>query len=112
MSDLIAELLDRLEKAKGDTHAQSVLAAEFALATLPEAEREPLRSALDVAAVLRWFDVDLLEKMLDIPHEKARRRFDILKSFPFIERYRSGDRDLRNVHESTRLGWRKNLHHA
>ncbi len=109
MTDALADFLEHLEKAKGDPHAQSVLAAEFALTALPESERQPLRAALDAAAVLRWFDAGLLGQFLEVPHEVARTRFEALTSLPFVERYRMRDTDLRNIHEATRLGWRKKL---
>jgi tetratricopeptide (TPR) repeat protein len=109
MVDPVTELLRRLAETQGDTHAQSALAAEFALAAFPEEAREPLRAALDAATVLRWFDDSLLAKLLGIPKEEAQRNFENLKALPFVEIYRSRDADLRNVHESTRLGWRKQL---
>jgi hypothetical protein len=107
----IEQLMQRLEAASGDTRAQAAVAAEFVLMTRPEPEREPLRSALDAAAVLRWFDARLMEKVLGIPDDDAWKRFEELKALPFVERYRMGEHDLRNVHESTRLGWRKQLAH-
>lgn len=109
MTDALADFLKHLEKAKGDPHAQSVLAAEFALTAQPEEDRGPLRAALDAAAVLRWFDVSLLGKVLEVLDEEARTRFEALTSLPFVERYRMSDTDLRNIHEGTRLGWRKKL---
>jgi len=107
----IEQLMQRLEAASGDTRAQAAVAAEFVLMARPEAEREPLRSALDAAAVLRWFDASLMEKVLEIPDDEARKRFEELKALPFVERYRRSEHDLLNVHESTRLGWRKQLAH-
>ena len=100
-----------MAKAKGDPHALSAFAAEFALGACPKAEQEPLRVALDAAAVLHWFDEGLLVKMLDITDDEARKRFKGLKALPFVERYLRGKHDLRNVHESTRLGWRKQFAH-
>jgi tetratricopeptide (TPR) repeat protein len=109
MADRVTELLQRLAETQGDTHAQSALAAEFALSALPEEERESLRSVLDAAAVLRWFDHSLLASVLGISKEEAKHAFEKLKTLPFVERYRTREEDLRNVHESTRLGWRKQL---
>jgi tetratricopeptide (TPR) repeat protein len=105
----IEEVLRRLEEAKGDTQSQAAVAAEFVVMARPESKRRPLRAALDAAAVLRWFDVSLLGKLLGVPDEEARTRFEALTSLPFIERYRMRDTDLRNIHEATRLGWRKKL---
>ena len=103
------QLIERLQAAQGDTHAQAAIAAEFGLLARPEAEREPLRAALDAAAVLHWFDASLLAQVLAIPEEDARKRFEVLKPLPFVERYRRGERHLLNIHEATRLGWRKQL---
>src|ERR1035441_11108960 len=89
MADLVIEFLERLERAKGDPHAQSTVAAEFALAARPEVEREPLRAALDAAALLHWFDARLLHKVLGIQEEEAAQRFKALKDLPFVEQYRS-----------------------
>ncbi|MGH8566546.1 MAG: hypothetical protein ACREXU_00645 [Gammaproteobacteria bacterium] len=105
----IEELLRRLDAAKSDTLLQAAIAAESVLLARPETERQPLRAALDAAAVLRWFDVSLLGKLLEVPDEEARTRFEALASVPFVERYRMRDTDLRNIHEATRLGWRKKL---
>jgi tetratricopeptide (TPR) repeat protein len=102
----IQDLLQRLEKAKGDIRAQSALTTEFLIMARPEAERERLRGGLDAAAVLHWFDAELLEKVLEIPQDEARRQLDTLKGYSFVEHYR-GEADLHyNLHESTRLGWR------
>src|SRR6266446_7962647 len=102
----IQDLLQRLEKAKGDIRAQSALTTEFLIMARPEAERETLRAGLDAAAVLHWFDAELLEKVLEIPQDEARRQLDTLKDHSFVEHYR-GESDLHyNLHESTRLGWR------
>ena len=103
------QLIERLKATEGDTHAQSAVAAEFLLLAQPEPERAPLRAALDAAAVLRWFDASLLGRMLETTEEGAGKRFEALKALPFVERYRRGELDLRNVHQSTRLGWRKEL---
>ena len=107
--DAIQQLMQRLKETAGDTHAQAALAAEFALTTRPAAERETLRAALDAAAVLRWFDAGLLAQVLDIPAADASRRFAMLKTLPFVESYPGAGLDRRNVHEATRLGWRKKL---
>jgi hypothetical protein len=44
------------------------------LAARPKAEQKPLRAALDVAAVSRWFDEGLLRRILDIPDDEARSK--------------------------------------
>jgi tetratricopeptide (TPR) repeat protein len=106
----IEKLIHRLNEARGDTRAQAAVAAEFVLMVQPEPERELLRSALDAASVLRWFDVILMAKVLGIPDGEAQKRFEELKALPFVERYRRmGEHDPCNVHESTRLGWRQQL---
>ncbi|MHB9009179.1 MAG: tetratricopeptide repeat protein [Limisphaerales bacterium] len=107
--NFIEQLLARLKATEGDVHAQAAVAAEFVLLSRPETDRQPLREALDAAAVLRWFDASMLARVLAIPEAEAAPRFEVLKSLPFVERYRRGERDLRNVHEATRLGWRKIL---
>jgi tetratricopeptide (TPR) repeat protein len=109
MADPVTELLQRLAESQGDIHAQSALAAEFALAARPEEERQALRAALDAAAVLRWFDDSLLAQVCKVSREQALRGFESLKGLPFVERYRRREQDLRNIHESTRLGLRKQL---
>ena len=65
----IQNLLRNLGKVKGDTRAQAAVAAEFLVIADPQGER--LRSALDAAAILHWFDTSLLEKLLEIPPEAA-----------------------------------------
>jgi hypothetical protein len=113
MIDIVSDFLERAKKAKGDPQIQAALAAEFALAALPEPEQAALRAALDVAALLHWFDAYLLEQMLEISAEEALERFEALKSLPFVERYRRSEGELQselyNVHEATRLGWRRQL---
>lgn len=106
---LLEEIVQRLAETKGDVSAQTAVAAEFVLASHPNSVREPLSAALDAAAVLRWFDTELLRKVLDVSYEEAANRFEALKALPFVERFRGPGADLRNVQTSTRLGWRKKL---
>jgi tetratricopeptide (TPR) repeat protein len=112
LADLITDFIERLTKAKDDQHALSVLSAEFALATRPQSVQKSLGTALDAAAVLHWFDERFLAQILDIPEDKAWECFEGLCALPFIESYRRGEDHLRNVHESTRLAWRKKLAHV
>src|SRR5207302_11058503 len=99
--DPMQGLLQRLEETQGDSRAQAAVTAEFLVMTRPEADRERTRAAVDAAAVLRWFDADLLGKVLEIPEEDARLRFQTLKTFSFVERYRRGRIELHNLHEAT-----------
>src|SRR5579872_5439812 len=104
------ELVQRLEASKGDTRAQSVVAAEFVLMTLPEVHRKRLRALMDAASVLRRFDASTLGKVLEIQKEEALNRLDDLRTnMPFVERDSGREGELFNIHESTRLGWRKQL---
>jgi hypothetical protein len=64
--DRIQNLLQRLEKAQGDTRIQSALIAEFAIARRPDLEQGSHRVAVDAAAVLHWFDAELLRRVLEI----------------------------------------------
>jgi hypothetical protein len=113
MADIISDFLERAEKAKDDPHIQAALAAELALEPRPEPERAALRAAIDGAALLHWFDTDLLEKMLNISTAESLERLEALKSLPFVECYRRGESgpqsELHNVHEATRLGWRRQM---
>ena len=68
-----------------------------------------MRSDLDAAAVLHWFDVQLLAHLLDLDETEARRRFDRLGKLPFVEKFPDRHVVMRNVHETTRLAWRKRL---
>jgi tetratricopeptide (TPR) repeat protein len=106
---VLDQLIRSLEATKGDLHAKAVVGAEFLLSALPEVERTPLRAALDAATVLRWFDASLLEQVLEISANEATQRFRELRAMSFVERFPSHDRELSNVHEATRLGWRKRL---
>ena len=106
---LINDLIGDLLKIPGDTQAQAVLTAEFALAIQPIEEREPLRYALDAATVLHWFDVPLLAHMLESDETEAQQRFERLVQLPFVEKFPAHKSDIRNIHESTRLAWRKRL---
>jgi len=106
--DRVHEFLQGLETTQGDPHAQAALTAEYLLMARPEAERDPLYEALDAAAVLRWFDAELLRKVLQIPDEDSRRRYATLTSFSFVEPFR-GKSGLCNIQRSTRLGWRKKI---
>jgi tetratricopeptide (TPR) repeat protein len=107
--DPIRDLIQRLRETQGDTRTQSVVTAEFLVTARPKAEQEPFRATLDAAAVLHWFDAELLEKVLEVPRDEAESRFETLKAHSFVERYR-GEKDERyNLHESTRLGWRAKL---
>jgi hypothetical protein len=105
----IEYVIRKLEATRGDVHAQSVITAEFAVASQQESVRERFRAALDAAAVLRWFDAPLLAHLLEIAEAEALERFDALAGLPFVERFPSGAGDVRNVHDATRLGWRRRL---
>jgi hypothetical protein len=107
--DTVHDLLQRLDQAKGDTQAQAALIAEFLLNTRPESERENLSKILDAAAVLRWFDVNLLREVLEISTEEAHSHSEALNSFPFVERRRRGSNEVCNLHDSVRLGWRRKI---
>src|SRR5215467_5609174 len=109
MSETIEEFLAVLTRAKGDLGAQLRLAVEYELAARPATERDQLRAALDAAAVLRWFDPASLGHVLALPKTEAQRVVDELASLSSIEGFQRGDRPVYNVHESTRLAWRKQL---
>lgn len=108
--NIIGDFLDRAKGAKGDPEIQAALAADFAVATI-EPEQPALRASLDAAATLHWFDANLLKRMLELSAGDAGERLDVLKSLPFVERYREKP-ELLNVHEATRLGWRRRLAHT
>ena len=62
----LEDIIRKLEAARDDVRAQAVTTAEFALALQTDSICERLRSALDAAAVLRWFDVPLLGRLLEL----------------------------------------------
>jgi tetratricopeptide (TPR) repeat protein len=101
--------VQRLEEAKGDTRAQSALTAEFLLMTKPAGEREPLRAALDAAAVLRWFDVSLVSRVLAISDADAEIRFASLRTLSFVEPYEGNNKVACTLEQNCRLGWRQQL---
>ena len=106
---LLDELGQALAAVADDPQARSAVAAEFLLRSRPPDEQTALAAAFDAAAVLRWFDAELLARVLQIPPATAAERLRQLRALPFIEPYRSGAHELVNVHESTRLGWRSKL---
>jgi hypothetical protein len=83
--DPVRDLLQRLKETQGDTHAQSALTAEFLLINRPDSEA--LSAAVDAAAILHWFDSNLLQKMLEVSAEDGRHRFEALREHSFVERY-------------------------
>src|SRR5215472_12975727 len=105
----IQDFLQGFERVKGDTRAQAALTTEFLLTNQPEEKRETLRAALDAAAVLHWFNAELLEEVLEIAQHDARSRFETLREHPFVETYRDEKEGRFNIQESTRLGWRAKL---
>ncbi len=105
----IEETLGKLEAARGDIREQAVITADFAVALQPAAERDRFRAALDAAAVLRWFDCELLAWMLQSNEEGAQTQTAALARLPFIERFPAASGEAWNVHETTRLGWRQRL---
>ena len=107
---LAEHLIEQLRAAGDDRQAQAAITAEFMVLSRPEAERAALRDTLDAAAVLRWFDAGLLGRVLGLDDAEADRRFQALKAFPFIEQFRRGEHETRNVHEATRLGWRRRMY--
>jgi ATP/maltotriose-dependent transcriptional regulator MalT len=107
--DPIHGLIQSLKDTRGDIRAQAALTAEFLVMALPKHEHESIHAAVDAAAVLRWFDADLLAKVLEISDQDAQQRFATLKTFSFVERYCRGKNKLHNLHEATRLGWRSKM---
>ena len=107
--DPVTDLLQRLQETQGDIRAQAAVTAEFLIATKQAKDQKLLRAALDAAAILRWFDVDLLAKVLEITQDGAQSIFHLLTTFSFVEHYRRGGTEHYNIHEATRLGWRKKL---
>jgi len=103
------DALRELQAAQGDITSQAAVTAEFAVAVQPKSNRDKLRAALDAAAVLHWFEVPLLAYVLEINEQDARERFEALATLPFVERFPSREGDVRNVHNATRLGWRRRL---
>ena len=106
---VLEDIIRKIEAAAGDVRAQAVITAEFAVALQTESIRERLRAALDAAAVVRWFDVQLLGRLLEMGEVEARKRLDALAKLPFLERFPSRDGEVWNVHDATRLGWRRRL---
>ena len=106
---LLDELGQALAAVADDPQARSAVAAEFLLRSRPPDEQAALAAAFDAAAVLRWFDAELLARVLQIPPTTTAERLRQLRALPFIEPYRRGAHELNNVHESTRLGWRSKL---
>ena len=107
MADLVQDFLERLRLTQGDAQAQAVVSADFALAVRETAGETKLRDAFDAAAVLRWFDVPRLAGVLAVSEAEAAEQFHALAFLPFVEPYPATG--ARNVHEATRLGWRKRM---
>ncbi len=108
-NDIFADYLQLVLQAKGDPQIQAALAAEFALSARPDVDAAQLRATLDDAAVLGWFDARLFAELLHIPQQEAAKQFAALASFSFVEPYRREESETRNIHEATRLGWRRQL---
>jgi tetratricopeptide (TPR) repeat protein len=102
-----AHFLAELAKVQGDTRAQAALVAEFTLRMQPDAVRESLAVALDAAAVLHWFDDDLLANVMGVDIAASKHTLAALIKLPFVEPYPGNARY--NLHEATRLGWRTKL---
>src|SRR5215470_17500077 len=107
--DLIHDLIQSLEQTQGDTRAQSALSAEFLLMAHWKEKYELQRPAMDAAAVLRWFDANLLARVLDISNADAQARFEALRALPVIESRSARGPASYNVQQLTRLGWRNRL---
>jgi hypothetical protein len=109
--DPIQDLLARLGETQGNTFAQAALTAEFLLMTRPGLEQEPLRAALDAAAVLRWFDSNLLAQLLAIPNTEAEIRFDSLRTLSFVEPHEARNETAFTIQRNCRRGRREELAH-
>lgn len=105
--DTDAALIRRLAATQGDVQAQAAVMAAFLVTARPRPDR--LRAALDAAAVLHWFEPGLLARVLGIPADEAREGCAGLTALGFVEAYGPRDAGLFNVHESARLGWRRQL---
>src|ERR1700685_2387596 len=99
----ISKLLERLKQSGEDVRAQAAIVAEHLVPNSVRDNREQLKSALDGAAILRFFETNLLAGVLDIPKDDALLVFNSLCSLPFVEQYNKVSGTF-NLHESTRLG--------
>jgi tetratricopeptide (TPR) repeat protein len=107
--DPIQDLLRRLGETQSDPGAQAALTAEFLILGRSEADREPMRAALDAAAVLHWFETELLGRMLEVTREEAQRQLKSLRAHSFVERSAEEKREYYSLQQATRLGWRSKL---
>ena len=111
MADIISDFLERATEAKGDPQIQAALAAKFVLAAVPEPEQAALRASLDVRAAPLVRSCSSGKNTQNF-RRGGSRSIRPLKSLPFVERYRRGESELHNVHNSTRLGWRRHMARA
>jgi len=86
------ELLRRLQAAQTESQ-RALITHEFHLETQPNV----VRNALDVAAILHWFDLETLNALLGTP--LSEEEFNALLLLPYIEEF--PERGW-NVHEKTR----------
>ena len=107
MKTTLEEIMGALSRCGDDTQLKSGVLAGFVIRTHADPLQSRVFDAMDAAAVLHWFDADLLRRVLGISPDDANERFEALKGFSFVERYGGSQDEIRNVHENTRLGWRR-----
>src|SRR5688572_21021419 len=105
----IDRLVEKLEACRGDLQAQAAIAAEFRVLEQTEVDREALLRAMDAGGVLRSFDVGLITRVLGIWEQEAQQSLELLDTMPFSETVRTRRGEFRNLHDATRIGWRRHL---
>ena len=102
------EQLRLIRDAHGDPALLALATVDLTFPDIPNADREALRMALEVAAVPHWCDASILAELIGssslIADQWAR-----LKAVPVIEPFPARGADARNVHEASRLAIRKHL---
>lgn len=100
-----------LQAAQGDAAKLGLASMNLVLTFCPETDRANLRYALEIAAVPRWFDEEMLGRLLSIDREEERVALIAkLRSLPMIEPFPAHGAEAWCVHRETRLGLRKRLH--
>ena len=76
---------------------------------LPEASRAELKTALAAAAIPHWFDVTILDVLLDPPRSNREPMLGKLVELSVVEPFPARGFSAADVHESARFALRKHL---
>jgi hypothetical protein len=98
-----------LQAAQGDPAKLALATVDLACPSLPDAERFALKQSLEAAAIPHWCDEAILAALFEIPNQESAAQFARLRGLSIVEPCPARGDNAMNVHEASRLAFRKRM---